>query len=101
MQKQITTYNQLADDIVADFMSNPDSVEEGMDQKNIRRRVYDALNVLVAMNIIAKDKKEYKWIGLVRPTACDCLANAPPRAALSDSSDSLPRALTASRQCKG
>ena len=25
--------------------------------KNIRRRVYDALNVLMAMNIIAKDKK--------------------------------------------
>ena len=34
--------------------------------KNIRRRVYDALNVLMAMNIISKDKrkKEIKWIGL-------------------------------------
>ena len=35
-----------------------------MDQKNIRRRVYDALNVLMAMNIIQKDKKDIKWIGL-------------------------------------
>ena len=34
------------------------------DQKNIRRRVYDALNVLMAMNIISKEKKEIKWIGL-------------------------------------
>lgn len=32
--------------------------------KNIRRRVYDALNVLMAMNIISKEKKEIKWIGL-------------------------------------
>lgn len=34
------------------------------DQKNIRRRVYDALNVLMAMNIIAKDKKNIEWVGL-------------------------------------
>jgi transcription factor Dp-1 len=33
-------------------------------QKNIRRRVYDALNVLMAMNIIAKDKKDIRWLGL-------------------------------------
>ena len=34
------------------------------DQKNIRRRVYDALNVLMAMNIIYKDKKDIHWVGL-------------------------------------
>lgn len=34
------------------------------DQKNIRRRVYDALNVLMAMNIISKEKKEIRWLGL-------------------------------------
>ena len=33
-------------------------------QKNIRRRVYDALNVLMAMGIIAKERKEIKWLGL-------------------------------------
>lgn len=37
------------------------------DEKNIRRRVYDALNVLMAMDIITKDKKEISWQGL--PTA--------------------------------
>ena len=34
------------------------------DEKNIRRRVYDALNVLMAMDIIQKNKKEITWNGL-------------------------------------
>jgi E2F/DP family winged-helix DNA-binding domain/Transcription factor DP len=34
------------------------------DEKNIRRRVYDALNVLMAMDIIQKDKKTISWKGL-------------------------------------
>jgi len=42
------------------------------DQKNIRRRVYDALNVLMAMNIISKEKKEIRWIGLPTNTAQEC-----------------------------
>lgn len=33
------------------------------DEKNIRRRVYDALNVLMAMDIITKDKKRISWRG--------------------------------------
>jgi len=40
------------------------------DDKNIRRRVYDALNVLMAMDIITKDKKEITWRGL--PGTQDC-----------------------------
>jgi len=35
-----------------------------VDSKNIRRRVYDALNVLMAMDIIEKDKKDIQWKGL-------------------------------------
>ena len=42
------------------------------DQKNIRRRVYDALNVLMAMNIISKEKKEIKWIGLPTNSRQEC-----------------------------
>ena len=34
------------------------------DEKNIRRRVYDALNVLMAMEIIMKEKKQILWRGL-------------------------------------
>ena len=33
-------------------------------EKSIRRRVYDALNVLMAMDIIIKDKKDISWKGL-------------------------------------
>ena len=33
------------------------------DEKNVRRRVYDALNVLMALEIIRKKKKEIFWNG--------------------------------------
>ena len=49
-------------------LNNPKDL---LDEKNIRRRVYDALNVLMAMNIIAKEKKAR------RPTRT---RTAPPRA---------------------
>ena len=43
----------------------PTGMAKGYDEKNIRRRVYDALNVLMAMEIIEKnDKKEITWKGL-------------------------------------
>ena len=38
--------------------------KKSYDEKNIRRRVYDALNVLMAMDIITKDKKQITWRGL-------------------------------------
>ena len=47
-------------------------VLQNYDQKNIRRRVYDALNVLMAMNIISKEKKEIRWIGLPTNSAQEC-----------------------------
>jgi E2F/DP family winged-helix DNA-binding domain len=34
------------------------------EEKNIRRRVYDALNVLLALNIISKDRKTIRWVGV-------------------------------------
>ncbi|KAI5060303.1 hypothetical protein GOP47_0024723 [Adiantum capillus-veneris] len=62
-----TTYNEVADELVAEFTSedlivSPD--QQQYDEKNIRRRVYDALNVLMAMDIISKEKKEIQWRGL-------------------------------------
>lgn len=45
--------------------------QPGYDEKNIRRRVYDALNVLMAMDIISKDKKEIQWKGLPRTSLND------------------------------
>lgn len=46
-------------------------MQQQYDEKNIRRRVYDALNVLMAMDIISKDKKEIKWKGLPRTSQSD------------------------------
>ncbi|KAG9157473.1 hypothetical protein Leryth_010312 [Lithospermum erythrorhizon] len=70
-----TTYNEVADELVAEFsdpsngIATPD--QQQYDEKNIRRRVYDALNVLMAMDIISKDKKEIQWKGLPRTSLND------------------------------
>lgn len=34
------------------------------EEKNIRRRIYDALNVLIALGIITKSKKMIEWRGI-------------------------------------
>ena len=66
-----TSYNEVADELLqefaADVLTNP--VDQSYDEKNIRRRVYDALNVLMAMDIISKEKKEISWKGLPESTA--------------------------------
>ena len=64
-EKGQTTYNEVADEIVREFLSSrpllstlsPEAKKpKGQyDDKNIRRRVYDALNVLMAMDIISKE----------------------------------------------
>jgi hypothetical protein len=58
------------------------STGERFDHKNIRRRVYDALNVLMAIDIIAKDKKEIRWLGLPNDLAQDLKHLQSDRAAL-------------------
>jgi hypothetical protein len=78
-QKKITTYNEVADELAMDIQKSLGTTnvsfffyssftyyqqKHSYDQKNIRRRVYDALNVLMAMNIITKDKKVIKWLGI-------------------------------------
>ncbi|XP_013393430.1 transcription factor Dp-2-like isoform X1 [Lingula anatina] len=73
-KKGVTSYNEVADELVAEF-SDPRHMtptDQQYDQKNIRRRVYDALNVLMAMNIISKEKKEIRWIGLPTNSAQEC-----------------------------
>lgn len=64
--KRVTTYNEVADELVTELqMLAAAGQAEGMgNNKNIRRRVYDALNVLMAMDIITKEKKEIRWVGL-------------------------------------
>ena len=63
--KGSTSYNEVADELVSE-LTDPrctSPTDQQYDQKNIRRRVYDALNVLMAMNIISKEKKEIRWLG--------------------------------------
>ncbi|XP_019359119.1 PREDICTED: transcription factor Dp-2 isoform X1 [Gavialis gangeticus] len=74
-RKGTTSYNEVADELVSEFTNSNSHLAtdaQAYDQKNIRRRVYDALNVLMAMNIISKEKKEIKWIGLPTNSAQEC-----------------------------
>lgn len=75
---QDTTYNQVADKLVKEIceqekssklvakeekgQTSPDATS--FDEKNIRRRVYDAINVLLALRVIKRDKKQIKWCGI-------------------------------------
>lgn len=77
-QQKITTYQKVADELVKEMTNQPAgagngrkgvaagsaAVRKNCDEKNVRRRVYDALNVLMAMGIISKDKKQITWLGL-------------------------------------
>ncbi|XP_024872999.1 transcription factor Dp-1 isoform X1 [Temnothorax curvispinosus] len=76
-KKGTTSYNEVADELVGEF-TNPAHInsltDQQYDQKNIRRRVYDALNVLMAMNIISKEKKEIRWLGLPTNSLQECVA---------------------------
>jgi len=68
-EKGRTTYNEVADELVQTVMEDRGTTK--FDEKNIRRRVYDALNVLMAMDIIGKEKKEISWKGLPTTAAQD------------------------------
>ncbi|XP_002458315.2 transcription factor-like protein DPB [Sorghum bicolor] len=57
-----TTYNEVADEICGELKLT--LIGQEFDEKNIRRRVYDAFNVLIALRVITKDQKEIKWMGL-------------------------------------
>lgn len=77
-EKGCTTYNEVADELVREFELDI----EKCDHKNIRRRVYDALNVLMAIDIIEKDKKEIRWLGLPNQTVDDLRALEAEKAAI-------------------
>lgn len=60
-----TTYNEIADSLLADMQKEYESglLDSAVEEKNLRRRVYDALNVLDAIGVVAKDKKNIEWLG--------------------------------------
>uniref|UniRef100_A0A5K3F721 E2F_TDP domain-containing protein n=2 Tax=Mesocestoides corti TaxID=53468 RepID=A0A5K3F721_MESCO len=66
-EKRVTSYSEVADELVHEYAAeHPMIPSEQLHyiQKNIRRRVYDALNVLMALNVLRKEKKEIHWVGL-------------------------------------
>ncbi|KAF9119663.1 transcription factor Dp, member 3, partial [Mortierella sp. 14UC] len=64
----VTTYNDVVNDLAGIPAGTPQAEgpnsQEPAGQGNIRRRVYDALNILQALDIISMDKKDICWIGL-------------------------------------
>lgn len=65
-EKKRTTYNQVADELVKEVLDPTisDPTDRFYNEKNVRRRVYDALNVLMAMGMIEKQKKDILWKGV-------------------------------------
>eukprot|EP00475_Leptophrys_vorax_P032221 TRINITY_DN4956_c0_g1_i2.p1 TRINITY_DN4956_c0_g1~~TRINITY_DN4956_c0_g1_i2.p1 ORF type:complete len:470 (+),score=97.97 TRINITY_DN4956_c0_g1_i2:138-1547(+) len=63
-ERQRASYAQVADDLVQDLSEESGNKPQ---EKNIRRRVYDALNVLIAIDVISKEgsnNKIIQWKGL-------------------------------------
>ena len=58
--KMVTTFKEVSDELVAEVCDNE---EESMskENKNIRRRVYDALNVLISSGVIKKHGRQVEW----------------------------------------
>lgn len=59
-QRQHTSYKQVADDLIKELEVSLEYDNE-KEEKNIRRRVYDALNVLVAADVVKKSGKTISW----------------------------------------
>ncbi|GAU97255.1 hypothetical protein RvY_08582 [Ramazzottius varieornatus] len=70
-EKQVTTYNVVAEELAISGTSTQTSQTERLkEKKNIRRRVYDALNVLMSIGVIRKDgSNNIAWCGNPRNLA--------------------------------
>ncbi|KAF9959770.1 Transcription factor Dp-2 [Mortierella alpina] len=63
--KGSTSYNELVHELVGGKAGElVEDAPEVPGQENIRRRVYDALNVLEALGIISFDNKDIRWVGI-------------------------------------
>lgn len=67
VQKSVkTTCTAVADELIQLIKKEREQQGSGKacDEKNVRRRTYDALNVLEAVQVIGKDSKDITWKGL-------------------------------------
>lgn len=58
------TYHDVASALVEQIGREQQEPQTEKQKKTIRRRVYDAMNVLYALGIIAKEKKRVRWVGI-------------------------------------
>ena len=58
MKKRPRSYREVAEELVKDF-----NVIDKAEEKNIHRRVYDALNVSIAADMIGKEREGFCWKG--------------------------------------
>lgn len=68
-EKGTTSLHGVSDEIIREYFQNHenDAKKTPHTEKNIRRRIYDAFNVMMALDIIVpgvKHKKELIWNGL-------------------------------------
>lgn len=56
-QLGITKYKEVADLLVSQILSEEDG-DRRKDEHNVKRRVYDALNVLIAAGLLRKEGKD-------------------------------------------
>lgn len=54
--KKLSSYRQVAEELIKEL-----NVLNKAEEKNILRRVYDALNVLIAAGVVVKQGKDYCW----------------------------------------
>jgi len=58
--KGFFSYKEVSDELVKE-LEITDGLDRGKEEKNILRRVYDALNVLIASEVVVKKGKKYVW----------------------------------------
>lgn len=60
-EKGTTCYREIADEVVLELANT--EKRSLKDERSIRRRVYDALNILLAMKFIKKERRSIQWHG--------------------------------------
>jgi hypothetical protein len=58
--KGFISYKEVSDELVRE-LEIIDGLDREKEEKNILRRVYDALNVLIASGVVVKQNKKYVW----------------------------------------
>mmetsp|Transcript_33514 Transcript_33514/g.56803 ORF Transcript_33514/g.56803 Transcript_33514/m.56803 type:complete len:512 (-) Transcript_33514:377-1912(-) len=64
------TQDKMISLLYQSFISENNSGQE-MCEKSIRRRIYDTINVLMALGLVEKTKQHIEWIGKSRPKLTD------------------------------